>query len=322
MGKKAKNTPKQVHIDTTFEFLLDTIIAEYMQTTIVPAGKVESGPQTTSEGYESICLKPLCHFQAGCPQNFSDFVSSATASGHKMKPGTAFAWWARSRLRYSCSTITATFVRFMVPYMKNIGLTELRSLTTTCTRTRIRMDDLEIFSLGFSPNKTHALVLRYPLLSSITEIVEAKMGIPPHCSHNVLKCRKSGIVIDITLGQFLGTMKPYIFNDTDQFFSQVPGKIIYFHKTKEEDIDEQVSRDNADIYKLRGSKDSKPGRFTKRVFRSCQEKKEYCWNCKGGASIDSTLKRCTKCKKALYCCRTCQVLHWKTHKPGCSQVEH
>ena len=77
---------------------------------------------------------------------------------------------------------------------------------------------------------------------------------------NVLKCRKSGIVIDITLGQFLGTMKPYVFNNTDQFFSQVPGEIIYFHKTKEEDIDEQVSRDNAE-FRSRFSKDSKPGRF-------------------------------------------------------------
>ena len=54
--------------------------------------------------------------------------------------------------------------------------------------------------------------------------------------------------------------KPYVFNNTDHFFSQVPGEIIYFHKTKEEDIDEQVSRDNAE-FRSRFSKDSKPGRF-------------------------------------------------------------
>ena len=241
MGKKSKHTPpKQIRVDVAnLESLMDTIIAEYMQTTLVPGGIVVIGPRMSSDGSESISLKPLTNLDVGCPQNFSDFISSATASGQAMKPRTAFAWWARSRIRYSCSTITATFVRYMVPYMKTIGLTEIRSLTTGYN---IRMDDLEMYSLGFSPNKTHAIVLKRPLdfLSSV-EIVEALYPLPelrPHCPHNVLKCRESGVIVDITLGQFLGTMKPYIFKSVDDYFSQIPGEVLYFEKCDEMAIDE------------------------------------------------------------------------------------
>ena len=237
-----------------------------------------------------------------------------------MKPSAAFAWWARSRIRYSCSTITATFVRYMVPYMKTIGLTEIRSLTTGCN---IRMDDLEIYSLGFTPNKTHAIALKYALDSlSRVDMVEALLPSPePHCSHNVLKCRESGVLVDITLGQFLGTMKPYIFKSVDDYFSQIPGQVLYFQKTDEMSIDEQVIRDNA-AYRSKISPDAKPANFTKRVFRSCQGEKKYCWNCRGGASLGSSLKRCTKCQQAMYCSRQCQVLHRKSHKEGCSQPDH
>lgn len=322
MGKKSRTSPKDVRLNiTSFESLLDNIIAEYMQTTLVPGGKVESSPQATSEGYESICLRAICHFEEDCPQNFSDFMSSATASGHAMEPCIAFPWWARSRLRYSCSTIAATFVRFIVPYMKKKGLYELRSLTIGQD---LRMDNLEIYTLLFIPNKTHAIVLRMPLnFASKTEIVEALMpsmqGTPQCCSHNVLKCRESGVIIDVTLGQFLGTMKPYIFNDNDHFFSQIPGDIVSFRPTSAEAIDEQVTRDNAE-FRSEVSPDSMPARFTKRVFVSYQEKKEHCWNCRGSKSIGSSLNKCSACQKAMYCGTKCQRLHWKTHKLECAQL--
>ena len=324
MGKKSKRTPPtHVRVEVaTLEYLMDTIIAEYMQTTLVPGGTVVIGPRMSSDGSESISLKSHTNFSVGCPQNLSDFISSATASGQVMKPSTALAWWARSRLRYSCSTITTTFVRYMVPYMKTIGLTEIRSLTTGCN---IRMDDLEVFSLGFSPNESHAIVLKNALDSlSKVEIVENLLtspNLPPLCHHNVLKCRESGILIDITLGQFLGTMEPHTFKSVDEYFSQIPGQVLYFEKTGEISIDEQVSRDNA-VFRSMLSPDSKPANFTKRVFRSCQEEKTHCWNCRGCASLGSSLKRCTKCQHAMYCSRQCQVLHWKAHKQVCSQPEH
>jgi MYND finger len=28
-------------------------------------------------------------------------------------------------------------------------------------------------------------------------------------------------------------------------------------------------------------------------------------------------KTCSKCKKVRYCCKECQIAHWKTHKPNC-----
>jgi len=230
MGKKNKAKPREqkeeVNIETFGSLLLDTIISEYIQVTTVPSGKVQSGPEITSEGYESLRLNALCHFENGCPHNFGEFLVSATESGHPMKPNIAFAWWCRSRLRYSCSTIVATFTRFMVPYLKERRMEELTYLAGQT----IRMDDLEIFSLSFKPRKTHALVLN-TFLGQRTEIIEALNGFSSSCSHNVLRCKKTGIIIDITLGQFLGTMKPYIFQDEDQFFRHVPGEVVYFFKT-------------------------------------------------------------------------------------------
>ena len=318
MGKKTKaesggKQEEVLSIETFESLLLDRIISEYIQVTLVPSGKIESGPEITSEGYESLHLTASCHFDTGCPQNFGEFLVLATESGHPMKPSIAFVWWCRSRLRYSCSTIVTTFTRFMVPYMKKRRMEEL---TYLAGRT-IRMDDLEIFSLLFKPRKSHALVLN-TLLGSRTEIVEAVLPGSSLCSHNMLRCRKTGIIIDITLGQFLGTMKPYIFQDEDQYFSHVPGEIARFYKTTESDINSQVTRDNAPFREVT-SPDSKPGNFTKRVFRSCQTNKEFCWNCKGISSVGSALKTCTKCKKATYCCRECQILHWKSHKGVCGQ---
>ena len=34
-----------------------------------------------------------------------------------------------------------------------------------------------------------------------------------------------------------------------------------------------------------------------------------------------TLKACGKCLRVRYCCRECQVSHWKAHKQLCSQLE-
>jgi hypothetical protein len=315
---ESKSTPKLVVLrghditDTFFlETLLDVIISEYIQVSLVPGGRVESRPTRTNDGCESLCLKPVCHFQSGCPQNFGDFLSFARVDGHEMKPEAGFAWWARSRLRYSCSTIVAAFVRHIVPDMKNTGaVTELR----TATGQIIQLDQLEIFSLGFVPNKTHSLVLKKSLFEAPrTEVIEALDGNPLHCSHDVLRCLKSGIIIDITIGEFLGTMKPYIFSNTKQLFSLIPGKILYFKKTSENHIDEQLTRDNAACRK-EISPDSTPALFSKRVLQSMQDKKkDYCWNCKGTESITSVLKKCES-TKALYCSKQCQILHWKTSK--------
>ena len=43
-----------------------------------------------------------------------------------------------------------------------------------------------------------------------------------------------------------------------------------------------------------------------------------CWNCAKEEVINSKLLRCSQCKKALYCNKECQGLHWKNgHKEAC-----
>ena len=291
------------------DLLLDRILAEYIQVSTVPSGKLLSGPVITNEGQESIRFKPMCHYQAGCPQNFADFF--ATPCG--MKSATAFAWWSRSRLRYSCSTNVATFVRFIVPHMKRMHVEELTCLDGKS----IRLEDLEIYSMTFVPRMRHALLLDYDFMGTRTEIVEAVSEDDPLCSHNFLRCRKTGVIIDITIGQFLGTMKPYIFQDMEELFASIPGEGAKVAKTEKSAIDQQVARDNNNSAGS-FSPDAVPERFTKRVFRSIRTNKEFCWNCKGVATARSPLKKCLQCKEARYCCRDCQILHWKNHKTYCA----
>ena len=112
-----------------------------------------------------------------------------------------------------------------------------------------------------------------------------------------------------------------MFTNQQEFFDQVPGDVVCFQKTDKEAVDQQIDRDNSSLAGQR-SPDSKPARFVKRAVRSCQTNKGFCWNCKCIASANSRLKKCNKCKKALYCCKDCQALHWETHKHSCHQVEY
>jgi MYND finger len=48
---------------------------------------------------------------------------------------------------------------------------------------------------------------------------------------------------------------------------------------------------------------------------------EVCVKCKKSpASLSRPLKRCAKCKGALYCSRECQTADWKTHKKVCNKA--
>lgn len=311
MAKKKSHKPCVIIDD--FERLLEIMISEYIQTTTVPSGYVERWPITSGSGDETIRLKLLCQYEKGCPPNFSEFLASANWPG--ITPDNAFPWWARSRIRYSCSTLTATFVRFLVPHMKkNMIVTKI-----LCPNGNpVALDDMEIYSLRFFPNKTHTIVGRR-FGTSRTEHVEALNGLPPHCDHNVLRCRKTGLLVDMALGQFLGTMKLYMFWNEEDYFSQIPGTVLNFKKVAEHHIDEQVERD-CSKYRSIASPDSIPDRFIKRVLLSYEQKKEHCSTCKGVGSVRCNLKRCTKCKRTMYCCRECQILDWPTHKKICKET--
>ncbi|CAE6481706.1 unnamed protein product [Rhizoctonia solani] len=54
-----------------------------------------------------------------------------------------------------------------------------------------------------------------------------------------------------------------------------------------------------------------------KVSTSAYEPQDVCWQC-DGLRIGSQLQRCQKCKKARYCSKQCQELHWKAeHKFKC-----
>ncbi|KNC53514.1 uncharacterized protein AMSG_01227 [Thecamonas trahens ATCC 50062] len=48
--------------------------------------------------------------------------------------------------------------------------------------------------------------------------------------------------------------------------------------------------------------------------------KRTCAKCRTLMAEGTALKRCSRCKKTVYCSRDCQVAHWKIHKPACKAV--
>ncbi|GFH61297.1 hypothetical protein CTEN210_17773 [Chaetoceros tenuissimus] len=54
------------------------------------------------------------------------------------------------------------------------------------------------------------------------------------------------------------------------------------------------------------------------MMKRLQHRDELCYNCfKKNAGIGSKMSICSKCKKAFYCSRECQVAHWPKHKGLC-----
>jgi len=184
-----------------------------MQTTLVPGGIVVIGPRMSSDGSESISMTPLTNLDVDCPQNFSDFISSATASGKAMKPrSTAFAWWARSRIRYSCSTKTATFVRYMVPAYED-NWSHRDSIADNWVQYYSDGRSRNV-SLGFSPIKYmlsswNAHCIFYQVSKSLKLFIHYR-----NSAHTALIMYWNEMPWEwshrrYTLGPFLGTMKPY-----------------------------------------------------------------------------------------------------------------
>lgn len=44
-----------------------------------------------------------------------------------------------------------------------------------------------------------------------------------------------------------------------------------------------------------------------------------CWGCRVAAGPDRTLQKCSGCRKAFYCSRSCQEAAWKGHKADCKK---
>lgn len=295
-SKEANSTP-------SLEELLAHVIVEYQLVTITPSGVVLQDASTISNEMPSLRVKPLCAFETGFPLNFEEFYIDGVT------PATLFPWFVRTRLRYSCSTVS--FARFIVPKLKKLGLERIHSSTINQA---VNTKTFEIYTALFTPRKQHALEL-VSWLGDRTEVVEAFFGVQC-CNHNALKCHDIGIVIDLALGQFTGTMAPYVFKDEKEWIAEIPGGVIHVFKTEETDIQGQIARDCAP-WRAQLSPDATPARFSKRVLKSLEMKKPHCGHCFGTASVGTVLKRCSRCQRVQYCSRKFQILHWKINKKTC-----
>jgi hypothetical protein len=310
--------------EPSLEYLLSHILSQYQQTTGVPAGHVAHGPETNKDDgvtsiqlhrVTSIQLHPTTHNQAGCPRNFQDFFFSASL--HGMDTNKALPWYARARMRYS-STLTAGFVKFLVSELEEAGILELKSSTTGDL---VRLSDLEVYTILFAPDKQHAIEMVHPVLGTKLDVVEPTILDDNICSHNLLRCRRTEIVVDPTLGQFTGCLQPYVFRNMDEFVPQIPGTATKAFPTPQEEIELQIGLDSNQAKRSKRP-ESTPIRVAKSIVRCFQAREDFCWNCHGIASTStSTLMRCTRCKQALYCGKHCQILHWQTHKTDCHRQE-
>lgn len=146
------------------------------------------------------------------------------------------------------------------------------------------------------------------------EVVEEVEGIG---CHNMLRCSSTGVIVDFSLGQFTGSMSPRVYGSMEEFLSFIPGMVLEHRKTPSEDIQSQLARDRRPLVAMI-SPDALPEKFAQRVVKAYQNQNVYCSNCFGIASSGSTLFRCSRCRRNMYCSKVCQKLHWSEHKSECS----
>jgi len=179
----------------------------------------------------------------------------------------------------------------------------------------VRLADLEAFTVFVVPRQQHVIELEYSRFGLISQLAEM-VGTDDDCSHNFLKCKISGIIVDLSLGQFTGTMTPLVFGSMEEYLPAIPGDVLHVEACPQNVVDEQLKLDSAS-WKREASPGSVPSAFAKRVVRCAfnGEQHPHCFHCFGTAS--PALKRCTRCGVALYCSKHCQILHWKMHKKEC-----
>jgi hypothetical protein len=100
-----------------------------------------------------------------------------------------------------------------------------------------------------------------------SDLVEPLIGTPPNqaCPHNFLKCKPSGIVlVDLSLGQFAGTMAPFVLGSIAEYLPLIPGDILQVEACPQSALDQQYERDSTS-YRRQASPDSVPRAFAKRV---------------------------------------------------------
>ena len=174
----------------------------------------------------------------------------------------------------------------------------------------VTLKDFELYELHYVPHQRHSFMIN----DSRKTVENYHSG--EFANHIILQCRTTGIVLDLTLGQLTGEMKPAIFASYQDYEAALPGRILKKILSNIESLRQQVGT----LISTRMPPDFSPLPFGERVLRQAmKEKSPYCALCLGTASSpDVDLKRCAACKEIFYCAKTCQALHWKEHKKVCT----
>jgi hypothetical protein len=138
-------------------------------------------------------------------------------------------------------TLAASISRFIIPELKRKGIIALYSSTIDKI---ISFETLEICEVIFIPKKSHVLqFVGTSIAATRSETVEALLA--GYCHHTFLKCSATGVILDTSIGQFIGSMAPIIFQDINGFKSMLPGQMIHVFPCTEQDIQGQIVRDSA-----------------------------------------------------------------------------
>ena len=251
-------------------------------------------------------------YDPSCPRNFETVAGSAQKNNLPL--ATALQYYTKSRLRYSCVSTIAQFVEGVIPKLREqLGTTEVSVRSRLCQRrVVVDLNDLQFLDLQYVPHQRHAFYE-----SGNLRTVETFLFGDPFATHCILQCCKTGMVLDLTLGQMNGDMRPAIFESFDDYQAAFPGKIL--KKTPKEL--QEIGSDLVFQSMKRASPDFLPVPFGKRVWNAIISGKGssyYCAMCLGVASLPQhPLKSCSKCKQVIYCGRSCQKLHWTEHKTVC-----
>uniref|UniRef100_A0A0G4FC03 Uncharacterized protein n=1 Tax=Chromera velia CCMP2878 TaxID=1169474 RepID=A0A0G4FC03_9ALVE len=164
---------------------------------------------------------------ATCVKNLSAFVDAGTAKGLGKK--VLIPWYARMRLRFSCSSLCVAFAEEIVPELfkrgfKKGSLTPAKSGVNANSEPRESLDldlaDLEVLAVHFVPLTRHMIHMQgLPVVEAVETGPIQSVRV---CPHNILVCRKTGVVLDPTGGQFAGSFGPRFFQSQEEFLGCLP----------------------------------------------------------------------------------------------------
>lgn len=307
----------------TIENLLNLLICEWQKNRYSPMGRPIGGVHKYKNA-TCITLAPCTmhphrqQIQGHCPRNFKEFFEACKELHGLNCRQNAFEWYCKSRLYYSCSTVCVTFVEFIVPELYKQGITMLRlskALDNNGGKV-LNLKNIKMKEVSFFPSdgKIHCLRMKFSRQIEMNNQIEVG-------SHNTLECSETGIVVDPTLGQLTFSMKLHVFPNVEQYISQYKGEIVRIFDSPYEDIERQKQMNIKEVT-IHKDPQIHPVKIAKRVvsvFLNSSDggRSTYCSSCLGIASLGSRLLRCSKCKGAHYCSKTCQLLDWKEHKEVC-----